>query len=466
MNPTACPNLKNEDHRPRYRGVGVVVVFLVVLNSLFVTSQGQETDVKLTEQVAELVTRLENEDKTARREVESALIELGPRILPMLPEPARTQPMWLRVGLERVRQVLQRQKSAASLEASRFSFSGKVTVNELLTQLSQQTENELDASTVPDDVLQREVTIEFKQTSFWEVIDWIEANQPLHYAKLSKFTTRDERHAAITHLHQGPVRFEFSRPTSKQLFGNDDEQLWRVPVRVHFEPRLRPLYLHWKGNDFEAVGYPANADENPQEIKLPPFNPASSIELAAERDQGGLVTILDFTGPREVPLKSIELQGAFDLILAAGHEQVEFDLSGMPAGVTRRVGPASVELLDLKRAQVEVFDEDETRQEDVLRVTLDVVYSPQVLSAFESFRTWMFSDPIWIETAKGGRIEREPRFETLNQFPGEIKVAYHFDVSSEALSGSRLLYRIPTLVTRIELPVRPVLLPIAVEADK
>ncbi|MCA9038878.1 MAG: hypothetical protein KDA65_00885 [Planctomycetaceae bacterium] len=456
MRVTPCQlpdNAKLERPCPLMR---VVAIFVVLLICPLVTIIAEEKPDSLAEWVSQLVNQLQTDDKAQRREIESALIELGPQVLPYLTEPNRTQPMGQRVSLERVRRVLQQQKSAASLEESRFTLSGNVTLQELLTQLSHQTKNRLDQSTIPTKLLDKHIQIDFQETSFWEVIDWLEAEFPLHYAELSQFESQDKTDPEVTHLHQGPVRFEFLKPLSKKLIGNDQQLLWRIPVQVYFEPRLRPLYLHWKGNAFKATGFTEQIEKT---IELEPYNPDASIELAAESDQGGLKTILDFVGPREEALEKIQLEGSFNLILAAGHEQVEFDLTGSPLPVTKRVGRARVELIELKRATIDLYKETQTAHKEVLRATLDVLYSPQVLNAFESHRTWMFSDPVWIRTAEGNPIPREPLFKTLNQFPGEIVVAYDFEIPPDQQPGSQLIYRIPTLVTTLNLPVQPVLLP-------
>ncbi|QDU78311.1 hypothetical protein Pla110_00120 [Polystyrenella longa] len=442
----------------------VVLIILILFCCCSLAISADDQTEQLSARVEQLVEQLRTDDRAERREVESALIELGPRALPFVPKPDRGQSMSQRVGLERVRQVLQRQKSAASLEESRFTLSGEMTVKKLLTEISRQTENQLDLSTIPAEVLGRTVDVDFKKTSFWDGIDWLEEELSLHYFALSQFELRTDVHEGITHTHQGPVRFEFLKPTSKKLIGNTDQILWRVPVRVYFEPRLRPLYLHWKGDAFQAVGLQGAENDSQEPVGLDPFNPDSSIELAAESDQGGLQTILDFVGPQDQKLEALKIQGSFELILAAGHEEVEFPLTESTQPAMKRVGPARIELIELKRTSVEVYDEDETQQKEVLRVVLDVLYSPQVLNAFESHRTWMFSDPIWIRTANGEEIRRDPLFKTLNQFPGEIEVAYDFDIPKEKQDGSTLLYQIPTLVTTLDLAVEPVLLSVQAEA--
>ncbi|MEZ6046233.1 MAG: hypothetical protein R3C11_11830 [Planctomycetaceae bacterium] len=411
-------------------------------------------------EVEELLEQLKAADRSQRKEVESALIGLGPRALPLLPEVDASQPTSLRASLERIRRELQRQKSAASLEESRFSYSGKVMVSQLLTEITRQTENPFAEQPVPEDVLLRELQIDFQNRSYWEVIGKIEKQLGLHYAESGQFELADSETESLIKIHQGPVRFEFLNPTTKKLIGNEQQQLWRIPLRVYFEPRLRPLYLHWKGKDFKAWGVSGEENDSTESIGLDPYNPDASIELAAESDQGGLQTILDFVGPREVEFKSIQLRGSCELILAAGHESVEFDLSSKPTEVIKRVGAARIKLIETSRVDVKQFTEDETLEENMLRITLHVAYSPQVMNAFESHRTWMFSDPIWIERAQKERLSREPLFQTLEQFPGEIVVAYDFALPAGEESGSRLVYRLPTLVTRIPLPLEPVELPV------
>lgn len=80
------------------------------------------------------------------------------------------------------------------------------------------------------------------------------------------------------------------------------------------------------------------------------------------------------------------------------------------------------------------------------RVDLSLVYDQQG-PAFESYRTWMYHNEIWLETRNGRRIAPERLVTTQTEADGARTVEYNFAGVTGSLADYRLVYIAPTLIT-------------------
>ncbi len=102
-----------------------------------------------------------------RQAAEAALIELGPDILELLPAADVPTTAEVRERLARIRGQLQTQQARRSLDASRVSLDGEMSLAEALRAIQQQTGNAL----VGYEDFDQRVTVHFQQTPFWEAVD-------------------------------------------------------------------------------------------------------------------------------------------------------------------------------------------------------------------------------------------------------------------------------------------------------
>jgi hypothetical protein len=92
--------------------------------------------------VAQLVERLDAPKVEARDAAEAALIALGARALPLLPEPSKAGDADRNARLERIRAALRGAQDQANLGASKVTIRGKgLRLSEALKQLQTQTGN-------------------------------------------------------------------------------------------------------------------------------------------------------------------------------------------------------------------------------------------------------------------------------------------------------------------------------------
>jgi len=215
------------------------------------------------------------------------------------------------------------------------------------------------------------------------------------------------------------------------------------------EPRLRPLFAAIAGRDLHAQTTDASASplrsESPDASRraitvFRPISPAAKLELSMNEGQEPLrlETQFEFPATATSTLR-IEFSGSFAVEMAAAPARFVFDDLVTPNQPANRVGGVAVRL-----RQVEI---PISTKPGVGRVDLSVVYD-QHGSAFESYRTWMYHNEVWLETRSGRRILPRPLVATQREADGGIAVEYNFPDVTGTPANYRLVYVAPTLVTR------------------
>src|SRR5262249_24119591 len=117
--------------------------FLLSVVSLSTTrAQTAATDAALRDRVLQLVDRLDAPKPDVREAATASLIKLGPKILPLLPDPAAIKSTERKERRERVRAALRKDEAEINPNASRVTIQGKgIRLSEALQQLQKQTGN-------------------------------------------------------------------------------------------------------------------------------------------------------------------------------------------------------------------------------------------------------------------------------------------------------------------------------------
>ena len=103
---------------------------------------GQASDAALRDRVLQLVERLDGEKPEARDAAEAALVKLGARVLPLLPEPAPDASPERKDRLARIRKAIGDAKQDADATPSRVTLKAKgIRLSDALQQLQKQTGN-------------------------------------------------------------------------------------------------------------------------------------------------------------------------------------------------------------------------------------------------------------------------------------------------------------------------------------
>jgi len=410
-------------------------------------------DSQTARQIQRLIGQLDADTRSDRVKAHDALLKLGPSILPLLPEDRAIASAAARQSLHEIRLRLQREAAMASLSPARVTLKGMYTLRSVLEQIASQTGNEFDTHALGDQLLERRVTVDFRSRAFWSACDAVVSYVGLEYGTASARrldlvrATSVERPLAVA--DEGAFRIAVASASIRPSVASRDGYALHVGWSLMAEPRLRPLFAAIAGRDLHAQTTDASASsprsESPDASRraltvFRPISPAAKLELSMNEGQEPLRLETQFDFPvTATSTPRIDFSGSFAVEMAAAPVQIAFDDLVTPNQPAKRVGSVAVRL-----RQVEI---PVSGKSGLGRVDLSVVYD-QRGPAFESYRTWMYHNEVWLETKSGRRILPRPLVATQREADGGIAVEYNFADVTGTPADYRLVYVAPTLVTR------------------
>lgn len=436
------------DERPMLHYLTLVLLLLFFLGGLPRLGIGQDANPKTPEVkeawVEEQIQRLDADTLRDRAGAEKALLAAGPEVLPFLPPPELLPSVAVRQAVRRIRLRLEEAKARKSVKASTVTIRGTFPLEDLLKKITEQTGNPIESGELPQEMLAQEVPFEADELAFWDALARIgstagfqiqPAKSPGAATSAVRLTSAEPESKTIRQTTDGAFLIQADKSKLRPRFGVEDQQLLRVPIRIAAEPRLRPLFLKIKGEDFTA--------RTKNEGELTPFNPEASLELPL--GEGGNETAFptDFLVPKPFKEPGIELTGKATLTVAAGSEEIAFTNLPKARGTARRRGGVTVTLNEVDfRAE----EENPNRQTAKIRVTVNYDTGGP---AFESHRTWIFHNRVYLEDSQGKRIERNSNFHTALQTDGGVIVEYNFDDLAGDPAKYQFVYVAPTLIINV-----------------
>lgn len=407
-------------------------------------------------EVRTLLRDLEAETREQRVLAEKRLLALGPRVLPLLPAPELLPTVSVREAVRRIRFELERTAARESVLPSRVTLVGKKSLGETLAEMTRQTGNRLDVRSLPEDRLQQPVNLEVKSSQFWQVLDDLAAHGKLRYeydsgARGLKLSTAqsDSRSPEKAVSYAGAFRVEALpaeridrgavRPKDENVAPRDD--LLRVTLVVMPEPRLRPLFLQFATSEILA------RTEDKTELKA--FSPEANLELALGEGTGASSIHLDYLIPKAGTSAALRLKGKLQCTTAAGNEFIRFlDIEKASAAgggnVARRRGGVTVNL-----NRVRIASSSPGRNE--ARIQITVTYDTGG-PAFESHRSWILHNEVFLEDPAGKRVKLNGGSDTTQQGDGSVGIEYCFVDLPEPLPRYTFVYVAPTLI--IDVPIK------------
>jgi hypothetical protein len=408
-------------------------------------AQTAAADAALRDRVLQLIERLNAPTPDARDAAVASLIKLGPKALPLLPDPATAKTPQLKELLERVREGLRAKEDEVNTAASRVTITGKgIRLSEALQQLQKQTGN---AITDLREQLGTEVTnpgldLDLRDKSFFEALDEI--------ARLASvaatFSTGDgsvgvmgggppdgEPNAPARSdkrliQYAGPFRIELQQLSLSRDFAAASA-VALARFEVAWEPRLRPMLLKLQVegvkilDDRKKEVKPQIAMES-DEVVIRPENPAAEINLnldAPDRDAKKLVSI-----------------------------KVKAELT-LPAGIkTFKIPSLAAKDVTVKQGDVSLTFEDTEVDEQVWKINVVLAY-PGEGPAFESYRQGLFNNRLWLQRADGSRFEHNGGFSNTGSDGGKLGFEYLFVDAPGKPADYQLMYETPSKVITIPL---------------
>lgn len=388
--------------------------------------------------VAKWIQQLESPALADRRQAERELLDLGPKILPLLPPQDLLPGPASREAAKRLRIALQRRLAVDSARPSRVTLAGEFALPKVLAEITRQTNNRLRlADHLPENSLSRR-TWNFADVTFWDAIDALcdktnlaPTMAPDSDAVLLIEAPPNANPPRVQRI--GVLRLALADVSRQPIKGNSEQELIRIQGDLLFEPRLRPLFVHFQAGDFSA-----KADG---EKILPAWNPKARYELPMAGASRRTHVTWDFVARTADAVEELSLHGKLLVQLAAAAEPIAFDLPAKQE-LLRRRGGVSVRLFPTEFAG----SKDDTRD---ATVKISVSYETGG-PAFESHRTWVYHNAVWIEAGE----KRLPfaDFETLMQVDGGVQLEYRFK-NLPAAGPLKFVYEAPTLMLDVPFEV-------------
>lgn len=415
----------------------------LMLSSAQVTAQDRPLAAS-QQWVMEQIAKLDADTLQQRAVAERSLLEAGPDVLPFLPAPELLPNAAVRQTVRRIRLRLEEAKARDSVKASTVTTKGSMLpLKDILRVISEQTGNEFDITELPAEMLEKTYNLETDSISFWELLnslavafefDWASRNSTNQFGQTLRLIPSKERTQSLKENLDQAFLVEVDPLQLRPRFGVDDQQLLRVPIRLTAEPRLRPLFLKVEGKDFSAVAGEQN---------LSPFNPTAKMDLPLGEVGTEIAFNMDFEVPKPFDEEAVSFSGKATLTVAAGSEEFRFSDLTKDAGAAKRRGGVTVTL-----NEIDFQPDSQNTNRKAARFRITVHYDTGG-PAFESHRTWMFHNHVYLEDAKGESLTHNGDFHTALQTDGGVTVDYTFENLTGDTGDYKFVYVAPTLIINV-----------------
>jgi hypothetical protein len=422
-----------------------LAVGLLVLASAAVPArgQGQITDA-LKDRVAQLIERLDAPKADARDAAEKALIELGPKILPLVPEAEKVKGAELKQRIGRVRTALIDARDAADIGPSRITIKAEgMRLTEVVRLLRKQSGNEITdlREQLGTEVTNPTLDLDIQDKPFFEALDLI-----CRKAELTpNFFTGDGTIGLVAGapdlpneigggpkfktkvIYAGPFRILFKNIAISRDFAGDSSSAV-AQFEIAWEPRLRPMLMALKTEDV------AIKDDKDQAVEPSVSDESSSVVLRPENPVAEMN--LNMIAPERAAqmLKSLKVKA--DITLPSSMKQFRFASMTKPG--------------EQKQGDISVKLESTDVEEQIWRVNVELDYPGQG-AAFESYRQGLFNNRIWLQKADGSRFEHNGGQNQTAGDGGKLGFEYLFvDVPGKPADYS-FVYETPSKVITIPL---------------
>jgi len=390
-------------------------------------------------------------DQRARRiHAERELLDLGPGILSELPAPDLIPNPQVRSSVGKIRKILELRQATESVMPSTVTTVAGITLGDFFKSLEVQTANPIDVSQLETTQLQAKLSRAFRAESFWKVLE--------ETSRLSGFrgdfrpdapalrllpseTSKLPRELGVT--TSGPFRIALISLKQRDIVGSNQKRL-RAEISVTPEPRLRALFLKFQAKEFSAIIEDGTT--------LQPADPEAQLDLPLGEGGHHVSWSFDFLVPKALSPDQIEntrIMGKATMQVAAGAAHIRIRNLATARGVARRRGGVTVSVLKVKTRE-----RPESKRD--LSVQIQVAYDTGG-PAFESHRTWIFHNQVYLDPLEGESIPVNDGYDTDLQANGIVRVTYRFKDVTAPLDQLQFVYVAPTLI--VDVPLEFELLP-------
>ncbi len=400
---------------------------------------GQGSDAALKDRVNQLVSKLDAEKTEARDAAQKTLIELGPRVLPLLTEAEKSGSADRKARIAKIRDALQLADEKTNLGFSKVTLKGKgIRLSEALKGLQSQSGNIITdlREGLGTDVTNPALELDIADKPFFEALDIVAEKAGLAVNFFTADGTIGVMAGAMAGtpaekplvVYTGPFRVQLKQIGVLRDFASPVGTA-NAQFEVAWEPRLRPMLLALKADKIDVTTdtgkkvVPAVTEET-DDVVLRHENPVAELNL-------------NLAAPDRAAKELASLKVKADVTLPAGLRSFSFK-SLAENEVTQKQGDISVTL------------ESSAVEEQIWKVNISVNY-PASGPAFESYRQGLFDNRIYLRKADGSRFEHNGGLNNTGNDGGKLSFEYLFVDVPGKLSDYGLVYETPSKV--IPLPL-------------
>ncbi len=406
------------------------------------SGRGQEEQRKAgREQIAELVAQLDAADRETREAAQASLIELGPSILPLLPDP--DDPSLSAEQQDRLRRViaaLEAKRRAAIIAPSRVTLGpGQYTLSELLERLEKATGNRIHdlRAELGQPVQNPTIDVSWKNTPFWTAFLELARKAGL---RIAPYESRESiavasgsippvpmaiRGAVIGYVREVVLRRQLEiRSTATEL-----------SLVIGWEPRLTVVRARVRVAALEVetdAGGLVSAVEQPQPVAVPLPRPVVEAHPDGAKCFVELPVILPALPPPGAT-RLTRVAVPLELFVAGMLQKVEL-------GPLRGKAPLQARVEDATISVVRAVDE-----EGIWRIQVQVEYErDDAEPATESFESWFLRNPVRLVHRTTGKAQPcNGGFNLVSTGDRSFAVEYFFVDLPGKLSDYDFVYELP-----------------------
>jgi hypothetical protein len=403
-------------------------------------------DAALKDRVLQLIERLDAPKADARDAAMASLIKLGPRVLPLLPDPATVKSEERKSRLEKIRLELRKAEDEVNIGATKVTLAGKgIRLSEAIQQLQKQSGNAISDMREQQgaDVTNPSLDLDIHDTPFLEALDRVakeaqvgttfftgDGSIGVEGSAMDDNEPSKPRNPDTKPLVQysGPFRIELKNLGIARDFGAGTT-VANLQLEVAWEPRLRPMLLKLKADELKVLDdrkkevKPQVAEESDQ-VVLRPENPAAEVHISLD-------------GPDRAAQKIAQLRVKAEMTIPAGIKVFTFP-------------NLAQQDVTIKRDDVSVTLQDTEVDEQVWKVHIALNY-PGEGPAFESYQQGLFNNRLWLQRADGSRFAHNGGFSNTSSDGGKLGFEYLFVDAPGKPSDYKLVYETPSKVITIPL---------------
>lgn len=414
---------------------------------------GQEaSEAALRDRVLQLVERLDADKPEARDAAEAALVKLGARALPLLPDPAGL-PKERAERLARVREAIGKDGPGDDpTKPSRVTLKAKgIRLSDALLQLQKQTGNPITdlREQYGAEATNPSIDLDLDGVPFLEALDEVARRADVG---ITPYTgdgsigimgggAEAAGGAAATTSpplqYVGPFRVTLRQFTAMRDFQTGTASA-NAAFEIAWEPRIRPMLMATKADQVEVrddqgrTVKPQVAAES-SDVVLRPENPSADVNVNLEAPDRSAMKLASFRVKAEMTL---------------------------PADLKTFRFPNLAEKKTIQQGEVGVTLEGVELDEQVWKVGVVLTY-PGEGPAFESYRQGLFNNRLWLQKADGSRFEQNGGFSNTGSDGGRLGFEYLFVDAPGKPEDYQLVYETPSRVVTVpvEFTFRDVPLP-------